>query len=166
MMKNKLSRNEENKVLGKSPDSWIFLNPTFESSRHDGLDSYGGTQHLLRASMEAPYLYEKETEYFGFYPIQFVDRVINAANEIIYQSADRFLNILHSSHDELSLISSFQLEEGLLKMLTLWECAVDKNFDLFEMYLLKNIFKFPASVIDVVDMNQVRSNFISRESSV
>lgn len=95
--------------------------------------------------MTSTYLYEKETDYFGFYPLQFVDRVINAANEIIYQSADRFLNVLHSS-DELSLVTSFQLEEGLLKMLTLLESAVDKNFDLLEMYLLRNIFKFPTSL--------------------
>jgi Mis12 protein len=92
------------------------------------------------------YLYEKETEYFGFYPVQFVDRVINAANEQIYESADRFLTVLQAS-EESSLISPFQMEEGLLKLLTLMESAVDKNFDLFEMYLLKNIFRFPPSLV-------------------
>lgn len=56
------------------------------------------------------YLYEYETQYYGFYPLIFVDRVINAVNELIYASIEKFLTILQSS-DEINLISSHQLEE-------------------------------------------------------
>jgi Mis12 protein len=56
------------------------------------------------------YLYEMETTYFQFFPLLFVDRVINAMNEFIYSATEKFLTILQSSSD-MSQVSVFQVEE-------------------------------------------------------
>lgn len=93
-----------------------------------------------------PYLFEMETRYFGFDPVQFVDLAIVIANETIYLAAERFLTILHGS-EESSQLSPFSLEEGLLKLLTLLESNVDKHFDVFELYVLTNIFRLPENFL-------------------
>lgn len=94
---------------------------------------------------QTPYLYVQETAYFGFYPLRFTDRLIDHANDTIYTTAERFRTLLDSSSGS-TLISPWQMEEAMLKLLTLLESAIDKNFDIFELYCLKNILKFPASL--------------------
>jgi hypothetical protein len=101
---------------------------------------------LDSVSSALPYLFVSETQYFGFFPLSFVDRIINTVNELIYASAERFFTVLYSSEQVHSQVSPFQIEDGLSKMLTLMEASVDKHFDLFEMFVLKNIFKFPESL--------------------
>jgi hypothetical protein len=104
---------------------------------------------------QVPYLFESETKYFEVFPIHFVDRIINSINELIYSTAERFLTNLYGS-EESSSIEKSRLEEGLIKLLTLMESSVDQNFDVFELYVLNNIFKFPeswTSSVDSIDIN-------------
>lgn len=108
-----------------------------------------------------PYLFVQETRYFGFFPLVFVDRIINVVNEMIYSSIERFYTLLYSSEEVHKQLSPFQIEEGLSKVLTLMESAVDKNFDLFELFVLKNIFKFPDAIPIICPSTDSTKNEIS-----
>ncbi|ORY01219.1 Mis12-domain-containing protein [Basidiobolus meristosporus CBS 931.73] len=84
---------------------------------------------------------ELVTEHLGFLPLAFVDDVINSVNELIYQatsSLERFV--------ESELGANEHVEQGINQIETLLESAVDKNFDIFELYVLKNIFTIPPGV--------------------
>ncbi|KAK9761796.1 hypothetical protein K7432_013046 [Basidiobolus ranarum] len=84
---------------------------------------------------------ELVTEHLGFLPLAFVDDVINSVNELIYQatsSLERFV--------ESELGANEHVEQGINQIETLLESAVDKNFDIFELYVLKNIFTIPSGL--------------------
>jgi kinetochore protein Mis12/MTW1 len=46
-----------------------------------------------------------------------------------------------------------ELEEGLHKLETLLYSAVDKNFDKFEIYVLRNILSVPAELVNWVRLS-------------
>jgi len=122
-------------------------------------------------SSSKPELFVRETEFFGFTPISFVDDVINSVNEYLYQAMDQlqvffveqgkdhskeeiqkvervrlfFLLFLNSNGCYFFSSSSFPFQ-GLDKVVTLLESSIDSNFDKFELYVLKNIFKIPEHV--------------------
>lgn len=93
-----------------------------------------------------------------------IDEIINAVNELVYQGISSLENGLFSTPpDRLgfkpepqdpSLASNpdtvpeypeakREIEEGLHKLETLLESTVDKNFDKFEIYVLRNILSVP-----------------------
>ncbi|KAG9296616.1 hypothetical protein G9A89_002887 [Geosiphon pyriformis] len=84
---------------------------------------------------------ELMTEHFGFLPLSFIDDVINAVNELIYQVAQSLEIFL-----EQTTGGGEETEQGIHQVETLLEHAVDKNFDIFELYTLKNIFTVPSDV--------------------
>ncbi|CAG8454647.1 4321_t:CDS:2 [Ambispora leptoticha] len=81
------------------------------------------------------------TTHFGFVPIAFIDDIINAVNDLIYQAADIFEKYVD---DRLS--DPEECENGMHQVITLLEHVVDKNFDIFELYALNNIFTIPPDV--------------------
>ncbi|EOA85370.1 uncharacterized protein SETTUDRAFT_137990 [Exserohilum turcica Et28A] len=103
------------------------------------------------------------TEHFSWPPISLIDDIINAVNEVLYRCTDSFEAGLTSADPALlgfaDLYASqkrtpatdedgqnaypeaaLEIEEGVLKLETLMENAVDKNFDKLEIWTLRNVF--------------------------
>lgn len=101
------------------------------------------------------------TEHFGFPPILLVDDVINLVNEIMYKCTAALEKYLSSKKDTLpkntkkdtkkSNDKEDQLDEievGTSKLETLMESSVDINFDLFELYTLRNVLNIPKELVE------------------
>ena len=112
---------------------------------------------------------ELMTEHLQYAPLTFVDDVINSANAILYQAMDAFESYLRetvipaiptaasssttkafdldaSNDDPERDALHTELEFGMAQVETLLENAVDRNFDAFELYLLRNVFNVPDDV--------------------
>src|SRR5271155_460513 len=110
---------------------------------------------------------ELMTEHLQYAPLTLIDDVINSANAILYQAMDAFeaylrdtlipsipssstnasktFNLDASESTEREELER-ELEFGMAQIETLLENAVDRNFDAFELYLLRNIFNVPEDV--------------------
>jgi len=96
-----------------------------------------------------------------------IDDVINSVNSLIYQGVSSLENGLSSTPPERLGFSvaprdkdagaatgddqeypeaKQEIEEGLHKLETLLESTVDKNFDKFEIYVLRNILMIPEDL--------------------
>ena len=96
-----------------------------------------------------------------------IDDIINSVNELVYQGISSLENGLFSTPPEkLGFTPAArdasagttstngpehpqakqEIEEGLHKLETLLESTVDKNFDRFEIYVLRNILSVPEDV--------------------
>jgi hypothetical protein len=86
--------------------------------------------------------YERETEYYGMTPYALLDRV---GSMIV----DRYFVTLNELHNEtLPKNCHFLSETQIAAALTQWslqvEGTIDKNFELFETYIMKNILALPS----------------------
>lgn len=116
------------------------------------------------------------TEHLGFAPLTLIDEVINSVNHIMYTCTDALEEFLEkrrnnqleelqkqrgknddsdvlmenspeSSHNE----NVFPLDEirlGTAELETLLVSHVDKNFDKFELYTLRNILTIPRDLVE------------------
>ena len=96
-----------------------------------------------------------------------IDDIINSVNELVYQGISSLENGLFSTPPEKLgfspaapstaaasasedgheyLQAKQEIEEGLHKLETLLESTVDKNFDRFEIYVLRNILSVPEDL--------------------
>ena len=112
---------------------------------------------------------ELMTEHLQYAPLTLIDDVINSANAILYQSMDAFetyvrdtiIPSIPSSSTSSTQAKTFnldapedterdalhkELEFGMAQVETLLENAVDRNFDAFELYVLRNVFNVPEDV--------------------
>jgi kinetochore protein Mis12/MTW1 len=112
---------------------------------------------------------ELMTEHLQYAPLTLIDDVINSANAILYQAMEAFETYLHdtlipsipSSTSTATQAKTFdldapqdperdalykELEFGMVQVETLLENAVDRNFDAFELYVLRNVFNVPDDV--------------------
>ncbi|KAF2683631.1 hypothetical protein K458DRAFT_418610 [Lentithecium fluviatile CBS 122367] len=106
------------------------------------------------------------TEHFSWPPISLLDEIINTINEVLYRCTDTFETGLLSADPSLLGFSSLyaaqnrvperdadgidvypearlEIEEGVLKLETLMEGAVDRNFDRLEIWALRNVLCLP-----------------------
>ncbi|KAG0230741.1 hypothetical protein BGW41_002413 [Actinomortierella wolfii] len=111
----------------------------------------------LQHQLQQPALQERQrriyqqqllTEHFGYSPLSFVDDVINSINNLIYQAS---MALQAYAEQEMADMDPTLIEcaKCIHRFETLLEAAVDKNFDRFELYALKNIFGVPEDV-DIV----------------
>ncbi|RKP34092.1 centromere protein Mis12, partial [Dimargaris cristalligena] len=77
-------------------------------------------------------------EHFGFTPLSCIDDIINAVNDILYQATSSLERFITKEMGECP-----EAEQGIHQIETLLENAVDKYFDIFELYSLRNIFSIP-----------------------
>ena len=110
---------------------------------------------------------ELMTEHLQYAPLTLIDDVINSANAILYQAMEAFETYLRDT-----LIPSIpsttaargkafdldapqdmerdalykELEFGMAQVETLLENVIDRNFDAFELYILRNVFNVPDDV--------------------
>ncbi|TGZ85555.1 Mis12-domain-containing protein [Ascodesmis nigricans] len=126
------------------------------------------------------------TEHFGWTPLSFVDDVINAVNELLYgalESVETFLlsqppgalgfvtppGVFRETDGngevQLSKAEEDEIMKGLHRLETLFESAVDKAFDGFELYVLRNIFNVhPPDLVGWVRLAHHREADFSRDS--
>jgi kinetochore protein Mis12/MTW1 len=102
------------------------------------------------------------TEHLGFPPIALIDDIINAVNGVMYkctQAVETYLiskekhrkSQLKSQEDDdvimaqedVNMSPENEIEMGTAKLETLLENSVDRNFDKFELYALRNILNIP-----------------------
>ncbi|ODQ64571.1 Mis12-domain-containing protein, partial [Nadsonia fulvescens var. elongata DSM 6958] len=105
------------------------------------------------------------TEHFGYAPITVVDDIINAVNKFLYKCTDaieKFLTQRMEREEQKRLqrenagkkmlggpiFRPDEIMEGTNKLETLMESIVDRNFDKFELYTLRNLFLIPADLIE------------------
>lgn len=85
--------------------------------------------------------YERETEYYGMTPYALLERV---GSMIV----DRYFVSLNDLHNEslpknCPFLSETQIAAALTQWSLLVEGTIDKNFELFETYIMKNILALP-----------------------
>ncbi|OSS48693.1 hypothetical protein B5807_07058 [Epicoccum nigrum] len=106
------------------------------------------------------------TEHFSWPPISLIDDIINAVNEVLYRCTDTFEQGISGAPPHLLGFAdryaaerrtpdkddegndvypdaALEMEEGVLKLETLMENAVDKNFDKLEIWTLRNVLCLP-----------------------
>ncbi|GAO49776.1 Mis12-domain-containing protein [Saitoella complicata NRRL Y-17804] len=83
------------------------------------------------------------TEHFEHVPLSFIDDVINSANAILYKAVNAMESFIQSQPN----VPPDESEQGIHQLETLLENAVDRNFDAFELYTLRNIFNVPDDVV-------------------
>jgi len=106
------------------------------------------------------------TEHLGYAPIALIDDVINAVNEILYKctsAMEAFLQQRHAAQhparaanggggddnydDDGAAAELEEIELGTAKLETFLESIVDKSFDRFELYVLRNILVVPPELV-------------------
>ncbi|KAH7066919.1 Mis12 domain-containing protein [Paraphoma chrysanthemicola] len=113
------------------------------------------------------------TEHFTWPPISLIDDIINAINEVLYRCTDSFETGLLAADpallgwadryasesktaerdedgNEVYPEARLEIEEGVLKLETLMENAVDKNFDRLEIWTLRNVLCLPRGEEELV----------------
>ncbi|KAJ5114329.1 hypothetical protein NUU61_000088 [Penicillium alfredii] len=112
------------------------------------------------------------TEHLSYTPLSLIDDIINSINNLIYQAISSLesgllatpperLGFAHASNgstipdtDEDGNVvypeAKLEIENGLHQLETLLEANVDKAFDKFEIYLLRNILTVPEDLLSWV----------------
>lgn len=96
--------------------------------------------------METLYEWNNEllTEHLTYPPLSLIDDVINTINTILYKAVaaiEQYMQRLPSS-----TISEQEIDQGVHQIETFLENIVDRNFDAFELYALRNIFVVPENI--------------------
>ncbi|PWY89976.1 MIND kinetochore complex component Mtw1 [Aspergillus heteromorphus CBS 117.55] len=109
------------------------------------------------------------TEHFSYTPLSLIDDIINSINNLIYQAISSLetgllstpperLGFGHANNgstipdtdDDGNVIypeAQLEIENGLHQLETLLEATVDKTFDKFELFVLRNTFKIPDDLM-------------------
>ncbi|KAF5599838.1 MTW1 Determining metaphase spindle length [Fusarium pseudoanthophilum] len=101
--------------------------------------------------------YELLTEHFGYPPVSLLDDIINTVNVLADRALDSVERLLlsippqslgfsskHASKDGTPALppdeaAKLEIENGTHQLETLLNASIDKNFDLFELYTMRNI---------------------------
>ncbi|KAI1912417.1 hypothetical protein LOZ53_003914 [Ophidiomyces ophidiicola] len=107
------------------------------------------------------------TEHFSYTPLSLIDDVINSVNNLVYQAISSLENgMLNTPPERLGFRHAentipdtdddgnvqypearLEIENGLHQLETLFEATVDKAFDKFEIYVLRNILTVPGDLV-------------------
>ncbi|KAI4161227.1 MAG: hypothetical protein LQ342_005018 [Letrouitia transgressa] len=104
------------------------------------------------------------TEHFRYTPLSLIDDIINTVNTIIYRAVEAIetglfsipprqlgFGVTKSSGDstasDVDEEAKAEIENGVHQLETLLESTVDRNFDKFEIYTLRNIFTVPDELV-------------------
>ncbi|CAG8556939.1 10810_t:CDS:2 [Paraglomus occultum] len=98
-------------------------------------------------------LSEALEKHFEFTPVSFINDVIDSVNKVIYQAAYKF-NRYATSEAEVLKIPEKSIKSGLCHLITGLESSVDYNFDVFELYVARNIFTISDNIPIVFSCNK------------
>ena len=98
------------------------------------------------------------TEHLEFAPLTLIDDVINAVNEIMYKGTTAIETYLKEQKQLMkngifTKVTEDEIEIGMGKLESLLESTIDKNFDKFELYCLRNIFNIPKDLIPYIQLS-------------
>ncbi|KAL9035262.1 MAG: hypothetical protein Q9214_006667 [Letrouitia sp. 1 TL-2023] len=110
------------------------------------------------------------TEHFRYTPLSIIDDIINTVNTIIYRAIEAIetglfsisprqlgFGVTKSSEDSTTSDADeeakAEIENGVHQLETLLESAVDRNFDKFEIYTLRNIFTVPDDLAPYIRLS-------------
>ncbi|KAL2313022.1 Centromere protein mis12 [Schizosaccharomyces pombe] len=83
-------------------------------------------------------------ELLEFTPLSFIDDVINITNQLLYKGVNGVDKAF--SQTRFAKKAPQEIEEGLHKFEVLFESVVDRYYDGFEVYTLRNIFSYPPEL--------------------
>eukprot|EP00005_Dracoamoeba_jomungandri_P014770 CAMPEP_0174265112 /NCGR_PEP_ID=MMETSP0439-20130205/25301_1 /TAXON_ID=0 /ORGANISM="Stereomyxa ramosa, Strain Chinc5" /LENGTH=280 /DNA_ID=CAMNT_0015351397 /DNA_START=49 /DNA_END=891 /DNA_ORIENTATION=- len=96
--------------------------------------------------------FKNEQEFFGFHPVHFVDDIINAVNRYVCDACDALEKSLEV-HIDKEVCS-----EATNKIWGEMQKNVDKYFDTWELYVLRNVFVVPDSFLQHKQMLSERNS--------
>ncbi|KAK4943391.1 hypothetical protein LTR10_017065 [Elasticomyces elasticus] len=115
------------------------------------------------------------TEHLQYTPLSLIDDIINSVNNFVYQGVGSLeTGLLSTPPEKLGFKpvkthadngteeveypeAKQEIEEGLHKLETLLNSTVDKNFDRFEIYVLRNILSVPADLVNWVRLGHYKN---------
>ncbi|KAK2762281.1 hypothetical protein FQN54_001291 [Arachnomyces sp. PD_36] len=124
-------------------------------------------------------------EHFSYTPLSLIDDIINSINNLIYQAISSLENGLLSTpperlgfaHTATESIpdtdadgnveypeARLEIENGLHQLETLLEATVDKAFDKFEIYVLRNILTVPEDLAPWVRLSHYENLSFGKQS--
>lgn len=120
----------------------------------------------LSSAPEATRNFDREEEFFGFPPVRFIDEVINTVNEYACNAADALEEALRIAltKREGKPVANEALQNGSDQVLKILQESIDKNFDLWELYVLKNTFVVPPEFASF--KNQQGADELDRPSKI
>jgi len=123
-------------------------------------------QSRNKSALLSELFYERETEYYGMTPYALLDRI----GSMIVDCYFEVLNGLQGEQlpRECPFLSETQIAAALTQWSLLVEGTIDKNFELFETYIMKNILAlpldFPVDKYLEVDDYEDKEEEVSSES--
>ncbi|BCS26115.1 MIND complex subunit MTW1 [Aspergillus puulaauensis] len=123
------------------------------------------------------------TEHFSYTPLSLIDDIINSINNLIYQAISSLesgllstpperLGFAHANNDSTipdtdedgNVVypeAQLEIENGLHQLETLLEATVDKAFDKFEIFVLRNIFRVPDDLMSWIRLKHYENISLS-----
>ncbi|GAA6009312.1 hypothetical protein JCM10207_004346 [Rhodosporidiobolus poonsookiae] len=93
------------------------------------------------------------TEWFRFAPETFSKGGMEAANRSLYAATAKVEQSLQKLVDDgVEGFEEDEVQRGIYQLETLLEDAIDTQFDLFEIYILRNTFDFSSDLLPYVEL--------------
>ncbi|EEA26444.1 hypothetical protein TMatcc_005285 [Talaromyces marneffei ATCC 18224] len=128
------------------------------------------------------------TEHFSYTPLSLIDDIINSINNLIYQAISSLetgllntpperLGFGHANNASTTIPdtdadgnieypeATLEIENGLHQLETLFESSVDKSFDKFEIYVLRNIFTVPDDLVNYMRLGHYENLSFSNQDN-
>lgn len=93
------------------------------------------------------YFYEREVEYFGMTPFQLTETLNGQVTATMVEFFNRICGSDGNSPLSLPHLGAAQSESGLAQWTALVESRLDRNYELFELYVVKNVLYVPDDFI-------------------
>ncbi|XP_033757448.1 protein MIS12 homolog isoform X2 [Pecten maximus] len=109
-------------------------------------------------------MFEYETQHLGFTPKAFCNGVYNAALEYIQKAIQEMETYL--SEEYSTVMTPTQIKEACEVILSTMVSKLDKNFDIIETYLTKNVLTIPDNVLLPEDKAQAGETYSAEQEDV
>lgn len=87
------------------------------------------------------------TEHFGWAPEEFAKQGMDLANVSMYAATEVIEKSLLEKTKPPNNLDEDEIQKGIYRLETLLESAIDRHFDLYEIYVLRNTFQIPTDLI-------------------
>ncbi|XP_060073007.1 protein MIS12 homolog [Ylistrum balloti] len=109
-------------------------------------------------------IFEYETQHLGFTPKAFCNGVYNAALEYIQKAVQEIEIFLSEEYSKV--MKPTQIKEACEVILSTMVSKLDKNFDIIETYLTKNVLTIPGNVLLPEDEAQAGDTYTPEQEDM
>ncbi|KAJ5080730.1 protein mis12 [Anaeramoeba ignava] len=104
-----------------------------------------------------------QTQFFGFFPVDFFDDVDNAINDYFADGIDAIEKCLLA---EMKVKYHQEIKDGCSRTFEIFRPIIQKYFDKFEIYVQRNIFHFPPQILEkmLINEKQIQDQQLKQES--